>query len=35
VRRQNGSTRVYSPIVSMLLVSVSLSVVAALLRRIL
>ncbi len=35
VRIENGSTRVYFPIVSMLLVSVVLSVIAAILRRIL
>lgn len=35
VRIESGSTRVYFPIVSMLLVSVVLSVIAAILRRIL
>ena len=35
VRIENGGTRVYFPIVSMLLVSVVLGVIAAILRRIL
>jgi len=33
IRYESGSTRVYFPLVSMLLVSVALSVIAALVRR--